>query len=76
VSAEILRIQTLSFLDLAGLEGGRPGSVELIKHEPDHDYVELCVIESETKEAKTVLLDRDGLVQLEMAVQRVQQGMR
>lgn len=75
MTTQILRIETVSASQLFGLEGGRPGSVELVKYGPNDAHIELCVIASETKEATTVLLDRDGLEQLEIAAARMRQGM-
>lgn len=69
---QILRIESVSFMALFGLTGGRPGSIELVKHHPADQFVEVSVIESETKQATTVLLDRDGLAQLEQAAHLLQ----
>jgi hypothetical protein len=75
MAKQILRIETVSSMRLFGLGEGRPGSVELVKHGPDDQCVELCVIEAETKNAATVLLDRNGLEQLGIAAGRMRQGM-
>jgi hypothetical protein len=75
MTKQILRIPTLSAAAVFGLGEGRPGSVELIKYSHGDAFVELCVIEAETKQARTVLLDRDGLAQLEHAAHHLQHGM-